>query len=168
MRYRKEIVMHGLSSLDKYLKHLEKLDRDFSPVINNFHEEISLLKNSIVATNNKAEWSVCRYVGKQKKVEDDLTKGQCYYWPSAINANFFRGIVDDEEYDSYLHKIYEADFFVKYDCASDNFFEHGKIYHVVGIINAGYNKGCYVIDFGDDGFGFQSATITDTAGFRKV
>lgn len=62
----------------------------------------------------------------------------------------------------------EADFFVKYDCASDNFFEHGKIYHVVGIINAGYNKGCYVIDFGDDGFGFQSSTITDAAGFRKV
>lgn len=79
MRYRKEIVLHGLSSLDKYLKHLEKLDRDFSPVINNFYEEISLLKNSIVATNNKAEWSVCRYVGKQKKVEDDLTNGQCYY-----------------------------------------------------------------------------------------
>lgn len=173
------------------------------------------LKKSIVATNNKAEWSVCRYVGKQKKVEDDLTKGRCYYWPSAINANFFRGIVDDEEYDSYLHKIYEADweiledpsgmarrvlsgnadyekefyeaekykfdreffeinskdeadFFVKYDCASDNFFEHGKIYHVVGIINAGYNKDCYVIDFGDDGFGFQSSTITDASGFRKV
>lgn len=55
--------------------------------------------------NDKKSWSVVRYVGSQydEDPHPDLTKGQCYYWPCSKDNPQYEGVIDNEEFTSYLY-----------------------------------------------------------------
>lgn len=60
------------------------------------------------ALNVKEEWSVVRYLGSDLDDDPDslasnLTKGRCYYWPCSAKDPRYNGVIDDEEFTSYLY-----------------------------------------------------------------
>ena len=64
------------------------------------------LGREIDRLNVKENWSVVRYVGTQ--LDDDpcaasLTKGRCYYWPCSKEKPIYEGVIDNEEFTSYLY-----------------------------------------------------------------
>ena len=50
--------------------------------------------------NRKEQWSVLKFIGTEI---DGLTPGSNYYWPSSFSNPVYRGVVDDEEFTSYLY-----------------------------------------------------------------
>ena len=60
------------------------------------------------ALNVKEDWSIVRYLGSSfdddpESLATGLTKGQCYYWPCSIEDPRYNGVIDDEEFTSYLY-----------------------------------------------------------------
>lgn len=60
------------------------------------------------ALNVKEEWSIARYLGSDydddpESLAASLTKGQCYYWPCSVENPRYNGVIDDEEFTSYLY-----------------------------------------------------------------
>ena len=56
--------------------------------------------------NMKEDWSVVRYVGHEydnKPRVFGLTRGRCYYWPCSKERPVYEGVIDDEEFTSYLY-----------------------------------------------------------------
>ena len=56
--------------------------------------------------NVKEDWSVVRYVGHEyddKPRVFGLTRGRCYYWPCSKERPVYEGVIDDEEFTSYLY-----------------------------------------------------------------
>lgn len=66
---------------------------------------LKLLSLEIQRMNVKEDWSVVRYVGNQFDDEDlpPLTKGRCYYWPCSRENPVYEGVIDNEEFTSYLY-----------------------------------------------------------------
>lgn len=61
------------------------------------------LKAKMKEMNRKKEWSVLRFVGQKEDVDFGLTPGRCYYWPTSKSNPVYSGVIDDEEYTSYLY-----------------------------------------------------------------
>lgn len=53
--------------------------------------------------NRKEQWSVLRYTGPADERYGSLTPGKNYYWPSRASNPVYSGVVDDEEYTSYIY-----------------------------------------------------------------
>ena len=61
-----------------------------------------------------------------------------------------------------------VDFDIRYIGENDDIFIKGNIYHVIKIVNRGYEKGCYYIDLGVDEDGDDTFYITDPNDFIKI
>lgn len=61
------------------------------------------LKDKVREMNTKEDWSVLRYVGESDDSSLGLTKGKVYYWPTSKNNPVYQGVVDDEEFTSYMY-----------------------------------------------------------------
>ena len=69
-------------------------------------ELVSLLlqiKERMREMNRKEEWSVLRYVGENVNNLFGLTHGKIYYWPTTKENPVYQGVVDDEEFTSYMY-----------------------------------------------------------------
>ena len=68
-------------------------------------EAIESLGTKMKLMNVKEDWSVVRYVGSQfvDDVIPHLTKGRCYYWPCSRENPVYEGVVDNEEFTSYMY-----------------------------------------------------------------
>ena len=53
--------------------------------------------------NIKENWSVLRYIGKSHNSVGGLNNGKVYYWPCSIENPVYEGVIDDEEFTSYLY-----------------------------------------------------------------
>ena len=53
--------------------------------------------------NQKEQWSVLQYIGPLDDRVFGLTPGRNYYWPSSYSNPIYSGVVDDEEFTSYLY-----------------------------------------------------------------
>lgn len=60
------------------------------------------LERSVVGLNDKEAWSVVRYVGEASD-DLELTQGRCYYWPCCEESPRYEGVIDDEEFTSYVY-----------------------------------------------------------------
>lgn len=67
------------------------------------------------------------------------------------------------DYDESCFDIVNFD--VQYVGETDDIFEKEHIYHVIKIVNKGYEKGCFYIDLGEDEFGDEAFYITDPQDF---
>ena len=109
-----------LWKLERYIKPEDQLDpygfrsygeydEEIDRVAQRFVDQPEVLtlftqfKAQIHEMNRKEEWSVLRYIGSADDRLKSLTPGRNYYWPSRISDPVYTGVVDDEEYTSYLY-----------------------------------------------------------------
>lgn len=96
------LTPYGFRSYEEYFNVLD------SAIISNEHipEAVKLLKQlkiEIHQMNQKEEWSILRYIGPSTGNLLGLTKGKVYYWPTSKDHPVYHGVVDDEEFTSYLY-----------------------------------------------------------------
>lgn len=69
---------------------------------NELGKKILEYKDDIKKRNIKENWSVVKYVGKSTDGAVGFTYGRYYYWPCDVERPEYEGIIDDEEFTSYL------------------------------------------------------------------
>lgn len=99
------IMPYGMKSYAEYYGMLERYAADIKPDDLQLARDIRILENLMKLMNVKEEWSIVRYVGDQfDEVRGlSLTKGRCYYWPCSESCPEYEGVIDDEEFTSYLY-----------------------------------------------------------------
>lgn len=88
-----------------YAEYFDSLD---SVITSNRHlpdvvRMLKRLREEMVQLNRKEEWSVLRYIGPSTGKLLGLTHGKNYYWPTSKDNPVYNGVVDDEEFTSYLY-----------------------------------------------------------------
>ena len=96
------IFPYGYDSYEEYYGKINTLISDNS---NNpqLVEKLNELLNKMYEMNQKEEWSVLRYIGPTDKACFGLTHGKNSYWPTRKSNPVYAGVVDDEEFTSYLY-----------------------------------------------------------------
>lgn len=99
------IMPYGMKSYAEYYGMLERYAVDIAPDDPQLARDIRMLEDLMKIMNVKEQWSIVRYVGDQfDEVEGlGLTKGRCYYWPCSESCPEYEGVIDDEEFTSYLY-----------------------------------------------------------------
>jgi hypothetical protein len=99
------IMPYGFGSYGEYFGLLADLADRYRESYPEVAEAIESLGTKMKLMNVKEDWSVVRYVGSQ--FDDDviphLTKGRCYYWPCSRENPVYEGVVDNEEFTSYMY-----------------------------------------------------------------
>lgn len=93
---------YGFNSYDEYDREIDRIAQRFADqpeVLKLF----ALFKEQVRAMNCKEQWSVLRYIGPPNDRLESLTPGRNYYWPTCVSNPVYSGVVDDEEYTSYLY-----------------------------------------------------------------
>ena len=118
-----EVFQYPAMLVDELSKYLESLDGIFpygydsyeeyygtiNTLISNNSDNLELVEklneflNKMYEMNQKEEWSVLKYIGPTDKVCFGLTHGKTYYWPTRKSKPVYEGVVDDEEFTSYLY-----------------------------------------------------------------
>ena len=98
----RELIPYGYKSYGEYYFFIEQL------IIDNADNTIAVEKlqnlfDRVKSLNRKDEWSVLKYVGEPMAF--GLTTGRCYYWPTEKSNPIYRGVIDDEEFTSYIYTI---------------------------------------------------------------
>ncbi len=95
------------SKLDGYIESLD--DENAKRIINSFG-------NRMVAINIKNTWAVLKYTGKTSEDEGvGLTHGRFYYCPAPTPDHGMIGIIDNEEFTSYMYPCDLSDWIVYED-----------------------------------------------------
>lgn len=99
------IMPYGMKSYAEYYGKLERYASDIAPSDSQLAHDIRILEDLMKLMNVKEEWSIVRYVGNQCDEVGglSLTKGRCYYWPCSESCPEYEGVIDDEEFTSYLY-----------------------------------------------------------------
>ncbi len=95
---------YGYSSYEEYYAEIDK--RINKGEIDNNAELVELLKSYkdlILQMNKKEVWSVLKYIGEDTDAILGLKKGRYYYWPCSMENPRYEGVIDEEEYTSYLY-----------------------------------------------------------------
>lgn len=96
------LIPYGYDSYDEYYEKVKKIADKFitQPFIYNL---FTAYLNQVMATNIKEDWSVLRYIGPDTDSFMGLTHGKCYYWPASKADPHYEGVIDDEEFTSYIY-----------------------------------------------------------------
>ena len=88
-----------------YEKYFSEIDRGIALLSDNDKamEQVRKFKDSMQRRNRKEMWSVLKYVGPTTDSIFGLTNGHYYYWPCSTDNPCYEGVIDDEEYTSYLY-----------------------------------------------------------------
>lgn len=97
------IYPYGESSYSSYYEKLESYAAKYREIDPELSADLLKLEETMKAMNVKENWSVVRYVGKSIDSIHGPTHGRCYYWPCSIGHPDYEGVVDDEEFTSYLY-----------------------------------------------------------------
>lgn len=92
-------------------------------------EKLVQLHNLVFEMNQKEEWSVLKYIGPTDDNLFGLTNGKNYYWPTRRSNPVYCGVVDDEEFTSYLYPTEAHLWEILLDptgMAYRTIYEHGK------------------------------------------
>lgn len=90
-------------SYRSYFGKLEDLERKYLQTDASLADAVGLVANLMRKANHKETWSVVRYTGAEKVGRKGLTPGRCYYWPCSPEHPEYEGVIDDEEFTSYLY-----------------------------------------------------------------
>lgn len=100
------LVPYGFASYADYQRKLQGYADQCRLMDADLTEAIDELRREIDRLNVKENWSVVRYVGDQLddlELGSTLTKGRFYYWPCSKECPVYEGVIDDEEFTSYLY-----------------------------------------------------------------
>ena len=96
------LMPYGYDSYEDYFSTIDEYISEYAET----EEAVSKFesfKKAIAEMNVKEEWSVLRYKGETDKNVFGLTHGQAYYWPCSKSHPEYEGVIDDEEFTSYLY-----------------------------------------------------------------
>lgn len=101
------MMPYGYESYEEYYSEIDKLAKRYftEPDVSKMFTEF---KAEMFKLNVKENWSVLRYIGKSSNDCMGLTSGCVYYWPCSIENPVYEGVIDDEEFTSYMYST-EAD-----------------------------------------------------------
>ncbi len=99
------IIPFGYCSYEEYFARLEGYavkygTKDGKP--NQLGLKIAAYIEDIRQRNVKEDWSIVQYLGKSTCGIGGFTHGRYYYWPCSIENPEYEGVIDDEEFTSYL------------------------------------------------------------------
>ncbi|MDR3050941.1 MAG: hypothetical protein LBU67_04395 [Oscillospiraceae bacterium] len=100
---RETVIPYGFDSYEAFNARIDEYIIRFGTENDKLNQLGQLLvdyKADIKRRNIKEDWSIAKYVGKSTK--GVFTHGRCYYWPCSIEEPEYEGIIDDEEFTSYL------------------------------------------------------------------
>ncbi|MBQ9043934.1 MAG: CpXC domain-containing protein [Eggerthellaceae bacterium] len=102
------LVRHDFGSYSEFFDNLASYADRYREDDPGLAEAIDWLGDAARRMNVKENWSIVRYIGHQH--DDDplaethgLTRGRCYYWPCSAEFPVYEGVVDNEEFSSYLY-----------------------------------------------------------------
>jgi len=98
----KGLFPYNFDSYEEYYSYLEGLISSSSECPDAV-EMLMRLKQSVLEMNQKEEWSVLKYLGPSDDDGLGLTHGKNYYWPTRKANPVYCGVVDNEEFTSYLY-----------------------------------------------------------------
>lgn len=101
------LIPYGMRSYAEYFGLLAGYEAKYRGSDPDLSDAILWLIDAVKRMNVKERWSVVRYTGAQYDGEGGpvlgLTKGRCYYWPCSLERPVYEGVIDDEEFTSYLY-----------------------------------------------------------------
>ena len=102
------LMPYGYKSYEEYYS---KLDSYMRSLDGDASRTIDLFGNRMVAINIKDTWAVLKYIGE---TTDDcefvgLTHGKFYYCPRPKPVNGMIGVIDNEEFTSYMYPCDASD-----------------------------------------------------------
>ncbi|MBQ8000827.1 MAG: hypothetical protein IJ298_06345 [Ruminococcus sp.] len=100
------LIPYGYDSYEEYYRKVREIADRFitQPYIYDLFTEYL---NQVMAMNIKEDWSVLRYIGPDTNQTEGLTNGKNYYWPASKAAPHYEGVIDDEEFTSYIYPTNE-------------------------------------------------------------
>lgn len=93
---------YGYSSYEEYYTQIDRIVNRFSDQ-SDVAQLFTAYKEKVIKLNQKEQWSVLQYIGPPDDRVFGLTPGRNYYWPSSYSNPIYSGVVDDEEFTSYLY-----------------------------------------------------------------
>ena len=92
-------------NFDSYEDYFNKMDSLMELYCGNeeIAQKLRLLRDEVFKMNQKEEWSILRYIGPTYEGHFGLTNGKNYYWPARKDNPVYCGVIDDEEFTSYLY-----------------------------------------------------------------
>lgn len=102
------LIPYGKKCYAEYFGMLERYANRFREEDPELAQLIDWLAAVTKRMNVKEDWSVVRYVGSEHDEDplayvSGLTKGRCYYWPCSRDNPVYEGVIDNEEFTSYLY-----------------------------------------------------------------
>ena len=100
------IFPYNFNSYDEYFTSIDEL------ILNNANnsyltEKLHKVKEVVQLMNQKEEWSILKYIGPTDNALFGLTHGKNYYWPTRKENPVYNGVIDDEEFTTYLYPTEE-------------------------------------------------------------
>lgn len=102
------VIPYGYDSYEEFDKQLDDYISQYGTEdgkLNRLGQLLTEYKADIKRRNIKENWSVVKYVGKSTGGVGGFTHGRYYYWPCSIENPEYEGVIDDEEFTSYLASI---------------------------------------------------------------
>lgn len=99
------LIPYGMGSYEEYYA----LVQSYADKHRGSNPELADMLEALIemtkAMNVKEDWSILRFTGDQFDGDEypSLTKGQCYYWPCSRLNPVYEGVIDNEEFTSYLY-----------------------------------------------------------------
>jgi len=126
------VIPYGYDSyadFDNQLDNYIELYGTTNGILNDLGQKLVEYKETVHKMNVKENWSVLRYLGETTSNLFGLKHGQYYYWPCSAEYPDYEGVIDGEEFTSYLAYAIES------PKVSDDgvVFEGGKIDSYAGL-----------------------------------
>jgi hypothetical protein len=112
------LIPYGYKSYYEYDVEIDSYITKYGTTHNTLNilgEMLTAYKELIHQMNVKENWSILKYVGETTPDCLDLTPGRFYYWPCSIENPKYEGVIDDEEFTSYLYVISAAQWVIAED-----------------------------------------------------
>ncbi|MDO4939503.1 MAG: hypothetical protein Q4E54_06020 [Lachnospiraceae bacterium] len=102
------MMPYGYKSYEEYYAQMDQYaEKYFQDAV--VSDSYKRFKEEMHNMNVKENWSVLRYVGESDNNLFGLTHGRTYYWPCCLDNPVYEGVIDDEEFTSYLYSTEAAD-----------------------------------------------------------
>ncbi len=97
------LLPYRYKSYSEYFSTLRECEERYRESDPELAKTIDTVIELVKAANHKEYWSVVRYTGTHNTGFLGLTQGRCYYWPCSPEHPEYEGVIDDEEFTSYLY-----------------------------------------------------------------
>lgn len=93
---------YGYKSYEEYFERVDCVSEQFKDDPDKYDLFVEF-KKIMLEMNCKEDWSIMRYIGPDDNNLFGITNGKVYYWPTRKSNPVYSGVIDDEEYTSYLY-----------------------------------------------------------------